>query len=162
MPIRLQGGRQEFGAEDIVTLTAVDAEVFDGLPLVPARFEASALAGLSEVQLAVRYDDGFVAYLNGVEVTRSSVGSGSGASADGIEAHEAKGWELFPLGTGAELASRLGEGDAVLAIEGHNKTKGSSDFTLDPCLIGPALERAPLLEDAVLLDELTLTPREDR
>jgi len=127
-----------------------------------ARFDASALADLSEIQLAVRYDDGFVAYLNGVEVTRSSVGSGSGASADGIEAHEAKGWELFPLGTGAELASRLGEGDAVLAIEGHNKTKGSSDFTLDPCLVGPPLDRAPLLDEAVLLDEFTLSPREDR
>ena len=43
MPIRLRAGRQEFGEEDEVTLTAVDAEVFDGLPLVPARFEASAL-----------------------------------------------------------------------------------------------------------------------
>jgi hypothetical protein len=43
MPIRLAGGRREFGAEDTVELTAVDSEIFDGLPLVPARFEAQEL-----------------------------------------------------------------------------------------------------------------------
>ena len=127
-----------------------------------ASFEASALKDLSEVQLAARYDDGFIAYINGVEVTRSSVGSGSGPAVEGVEAHEAKGWELFPLGSGADLASRVGEGRVVLAIEGHNKTKSSSDFTLDPCLIGPPLKRAQILDEAILLDELRLSPREDR
>ena len=95
-------------------------------------------------------------------MTRSSVGSGSGPAVEGVEAHEAKGWELFPLGSGADLASRVGEGRVVLAIEGHNKTKNSSDFTLDPCLIGPPLKRTKILDEAMLLDELRLSPREDR
>ncbi len=125
-------------------------------------FDPKQLSGLSDVQLAMRYDDGFIAYLNGVEVTRSSIGSGSGPDADEIDSHEAKEWELFPLGSGADLVSRLGEGPVVLAIEGHNKTKSSSDFSLAPCLVGPPLERPPLLEEAVILDDFTLVPREDR
>ena len=127
-----------------------------------ASFDPHQLAGLADVQLAIRYDDGFIAYLNGVEVTRSSIGSGSGPDADEIDSHEAKEWELFPLGSGADLVSRLGEGPVVLAIEGHNKTKSSSDFSLAPCLVGPPLERPPLLEEAVILDNFTLVPREDR
>ena len=125
-------------------------------------FDMSALADLDEVQLAVRYDDAFIAYINGVEVTRSSVNSGSGPSAEDVDSHEAKGWELFPLGTGAELAERFGAGPAVLAVEGHNSTLKSSDFSLQPCLIGPPLEEAPGLEAAVLMDELELIPRSAR
>ena len=75
MPIRLRGGRQEFGAEDIVTLTAVDAEVFDGLPLVPARFEASALT--------VSLRDGV--YTTPETVTLRSPDQGPGARASGSE-----------------------------------------------------------------------------
>jgi len=43
MPIRFRAGRREFGVEDTITLTAVDSEVFDGLPLVPARIVANDL-----------------------------------------------------------------------------------------------------------------------
>ena len=125
-------------------------------------FEMAKLAELDAVQLAVRYDDAFIAYINGVEVTRSSVNSGSGPDAKEVDSHEAKGWELFPLGTGAELAERFGAGTAVLAVEGHNSTLKSSDFSLWPCLIGPSLEEEPGLEAAVLLDELTLIPRSAR
>lgn len=48
MPIRFQAEQQEFGPEDIVELSSVDAEIFAGIPLVPARFEAIKL----EVALA--------------------------------------------------------------------------------------------------------------
>ena len=127
-----------------------------------ASFDPQQLAGLSEVCLAMRYDDGFIAYLNGVEVTRSSVGSGSGPDAEDIDSHEARQWELFPIASGAEILSRLGEGPVILAIEGHNKTKSSSDFRLEPCLIGPPLGPPPLLGEAVILDELRLVPRAKR
>ncbi len=150
-----------YGDEDDTTVLEGMKGEYSRLYLRTA-FDVAALAELQEVQLAVRYDDGFIAYLNGVEVTRSSINSGSGPTADGIDSHESKGWELFPLGSGPELAARLGEGRAILAVEGHNNTKSSSDFTLAPCLIGPPLRQAQSLEDAVLLDELTLSPREDR
>jgi hypothetical protein len=110
----------------------------------------------------VRFDDGFIAYLNGVEVARGSVAAGSGAEATDVDTHSARAWELYSLGSGAELAARLEGGEAVLAIEGHNKRKTSNDFHLEPCLIGPHLERPPLAEETVVLDVLRLVPRESR
>jgi hypothetical protein len=125
-------------------------------------FDPAQLAGLAEVRLGMRFDDGFIAYLNGVEVARASVGSGDGPSAEDIDSHAAREWELFALGSGAELASRLGTGAAVLAIEGHNKVKSSGDFHLEPCLIGPHVERPPLAEETVVLDEFRLVSRAGR
>ncbi len=125
-------------------------------------FDPEQLAGLAEVRLGMRFDDGFIAYLNGVEVARASVGSGDGASAEDIDSHAAREWEFFALGSGAELASRLGAGAAVLAIEGHNKVKSSGDFHLEPCLIGPHVERPPLAEETVVLDEFHLVSRAGR
>jgi hypothetical protein len=155
-------GYGKVGNDDEVATHLADMRGEYSRVYLRASFEPQQLAGLSEVRLAMRYDDAFIAYLGGVEVMRSSVGSGSGPEADDIDSHEAREWELFPLGSGADLASRLGEGPVILAIEGHNKTKSSSDFRLEPCLIGPPLERPPLLEEAVILDELRLVPRASR
>lgn len=87
---------------------------------------------ISEVGLMVNYDDGFIAYLNGQEVARVNVGEGSGKNAKQIESHEAEGYQYVPLKDGAKL---LISGDNYLAIEGHNQTLRSSDFTLDPYLV---------------------------
>jgi hypothetical protein len=127
-----------------------------------AQLDPKALAALSEVQLAIRYDDGFIAYLGGSEVARASIQSGSGAEADGISSHEAKRWELFSLGSGTELAARLGEAPVTLAIEGHNRNKSGNDFSLQPCLVGPLIERALSHNEAQVLDDFSLKPRENR
>jgi hypothetical protein len=88
--------------------------------------------GGGEVGLVMNYDDAFIAYLNGQEVLRVGVGSGSGADAGDIESHEAGGYIYFPL-RGA--AKHLRPDENVLAIEGHNTDLDSSDFTLDPYLV---------------------------
>ncbi|MDP6539421.1 MAG: metallophosphoesterase family protein [Planctomycetota bacterium] len=150
-----------FGGDGIVTVLEDMRGAYSRVYL-RARFDPALLADLGEVRLAVRYDDGFVAYLNGVEVARGSVGAGSGAEATDVEAHTARSWELFSLGSGAELVRQLGSETAVIAIEGHNKIKSSNDFHIEPCLIGPHLERPPLADETVVLDELRLVPRDLR
>jgi len=85
-----------------------------------------------ELGLVIRYDDGFIAYLNGVEIARAAVGEGNGADAREISSHEAKAIEYFPIKNWKGLIKR---GVNVLAIEGHNTTLNSSDFTLDPRLV---------------------------
>ena len=127
-----------------------------------ASLDPLKLAAQEEVFLSVRYDDGFIAYLNGVEVARSSIGSGSGALAKDIEAHEAKSWELFPLGGGAELASLSNGGPMILAIEGHNSNKSGGDFSLQPCLLGPSKESALGLKQTRVLDDFKLKARRAR
>lgn len=85
-----------------------------------------------ELGLLIKYDDGFIAYLNGVEVVRAAVGEGSGAEARGVKSHEADAIEYFPIKNWKGLIKR---GVNVLAIEGHNTTLDSSDFTLAPRLV---------------------------
>ena len=125
-------------------------------------FEIENLAGINSMAFNMDYDDSFVAYINGVEVARASIGSGSGALAKDIESHEAKNWELFSLGDGAKLAALCGEGRVTLAIEGHNRNKSGGDFSLQPCLLGPLIETGSDLNRARVLDDFKLKPRRAR
>ncbi len=90
-------------------------------------------AAFDELGLAMRYDDGFIVYLNGAEVLRIDIDSGSGEDARGFKVQNAEAKHaFFPLST-AKPHLKLGRN--VIAIEGHNANLDSSDFTLDPFLI---------------------------
>jgi hypothetical protein len=90
------------------------------------------LAALGDVELSVDYDDGFVAYLNGVEVARANLGSfgeemGINDTADG--SHEAGTPEAF-----AVPVSRFHAGENILAVQLHNQAVDSSDASFLPRL----------------------------
>lgn len=88
------------------------------------------------VELQVDYDDGFIAYLNGEEVTRSCMPAGAVTNTTSASpTHEAGKPETFVLGPASDV---LHEGTNVLAIEGHNVDLGSSDLSLIPALTMPA------------------------
>jgi outer membrane protein assembly factor BamB len=94
---------------------------------------------IHELGLVVKYDDAFIAYLNGKEVLRVGIYNGSGASVSDsdisdIEKYEYKGWEYFKIDSHRSL---LREGINLLAIEGHNEDDDSSGFTLNPYLVVP-------------------------
>jgi hypothetical protein len=96
-------------------------------------FEIEQADTIAEIGLMISYDDGFIAYLNGKEVARSGVGSGSGRNARNIRSRDAQGrYNYFAL---KDYEKYLKDGINVLAIEGHNKEADSTDFTLDPYLI---------------------------
>ncbi|MGB6222864.1 metallophosphoesterase [Haloferula sp.] len=82
--------------------------------------------------LAARYDDGFVAWLDGEEIVRKNVRIVDGKE-QVINKHEARGVEETLLGKAADL---IGSGEKILAVEGFNDGKTSSDFTLDIRLVG--------------------------
>lgn len=81
--------------------------------------------------MVIDYDDGFVAYLNGQEVVRQGVASGPVTYETRASSHEAGTPETYALGTVGEV---LVEGRNVLVIQGHNTSRGSSDFSLIPSL----------------------------
>ena len=87
---------------------------------------------IADLGLAISYDDGFIAYLNGQEVLRVNVKSGRGSEAKGVKSHEADGYEYFQL---KDATMFLTDDDNILSIEGHNDDLGSSDFTLDAYLL---------------------------
>ncbi|MHC4229554.1 MAG: outer membrane protein assembly factor BamB family protein, partial [Planctomycetota bacterium] len=87
---------------------------------------------IGELGLVIKYDDAFIAYLNGKEILRVGVFNGSGARASGTEEHERKGWEYFKIDNHRSL---LRKGTNILAIEGHNRKVDSSGFTLNPYLV---------------------------
>lgn len=96
------------------------------------RFSVDAAPDNRNVELIVDYDDGFIAYLNGVEVARSCMPAAAVTNTTSASSsHEAAKPETFTLGGAADV---LQEGMNILAIEGHNVDLGSSDFSLNPAL----------------------------
>jgi len=98
---------------------------------VRKEFSALSLSGDEIVEFVIDYDDGFVAYLNGDEVARKHIADGPVNYETTASSHEAGTPETIVLGTAGDL---LNDGNNLLAIEGHNISKGSSDFSLIPAL----------------------------
>lgn len=89
--------------------------------------------------LMIDYDDAFVMFLNGVEVSRSNIGAYGDHPAYNVSAydeHEAKlyqgGSQEFYL---VQLKNNLKPGNNVLAIQAHNYSSGLDDLSVMPWLI---------------------------
>jgi hypothetical protein len=98
-------------------------------------FDVPNAAAVTTLVLRVNYDDGFIAYLNGVEAARSSNMGAAGTLADRSFAatpdHEVAAIpESFILD-----ASLLDNGENLLAVQVHNTQIGSSDLSFRPELV---------------------------
>jgi hypothetical protein len=102
----------------------------------PFVINATTLKDLASLTLNVRYDDGFVAYLNGVEVQRVGIAgtpawnSAASASHSDVDAVELESFDL------SSHIGALRAGGNVLAIHGLNESIASSDFLISAELIG--------------------------
>ncbi len=111
---------------------AVGASVF-----VRHVFSIGNLSDIEQMLIHVDHDDGFVAYLNGVEIARNNLGT-TGVPVEFDEytpaEHEAV---LYSGGTPNGIyvpVANLNAGDNVLAVQVHNRNAGSSDLTCRPFL----------------------------
>ncbi len=99
-------------------------------------FDVTDPGALTHLTLKMKYDDGFVAYINGVNVAQSSnvtstnFNSTAGNRSDTL----AVAFESHPI-TLADHPGLLNAGTNVLAIHGLNQATGSSDFLLVPQLV---------------------------
>ena len=82
--------------------------------------------------LKMRYDDGFVAYINGVEVQRVLFTGTPNWNSDADSNHEADGVESFSI---TDHISALRQGNNILAIHGLNVSSTSSDFLISAELV---------------------------
>jgi uncharacterized protein (DUF3820 family) len=97
---------------------------------------------LTSLTLQIDYDDGFVAYLNGVEIARRNLGAPGtpvNANTPADATHEAGTPESITFSTaGLGLA-----GTNALAIEIHNDDLYSSDLSLAPRLLTSSVPAGP-------------------
>lgn len=100
-------------------------------------------AGQVALKLRSLFDDGFVAYLNGVEIARRSMPGGTITYTTFATGHEAIGYEFqtipFPVAS-------LIVGTNVLAVEVHQSAANSSDMALDLELTLSKVNRGPYLQ----------------
>ncbi len=99
------------------------------------------------LNLSMRYDDGFVATLNGTEVARAFFDGTPQWDSAASGSHEAAGLESFDISD--HLAS-LRRGENVLALQGMNISASSSDF-----IVGAALAGSLLPQDSSLFSSGT-------
>lgn len=105
-------------------------------------------AAVTSLTLTIDYDDGYVAYLNGVEVSRSSsmggtVGTPPAFSAVATGSHEASAGASGNPPDVVNLNAFIGQlvaGNNVLAIQGHNNAIDSTDFSLIPSLASTTVQ----------------------
>ena len=98
-------------------------------------FNITDISAIDQVVLNIDYDDAFVAYLNGVEITRDNISSAGqppyNQSSDGLR--EAVmyngGYPLQVQLPPSFISANLVAGNNVLAIQTHNESAGSSDFS---------------------------------
>jgi hypothetical protein len=126
----LQGkGGVGYGDNDDRTVISSTLSVF-----LRKKFSITNLSKIKGAILHVDYDDGFIAYLNGVEIARSFMGNQTTipytqASAGLHEAllYQGQTPEAFSLTT--QQLSSLVSGENTLAIQVHNESIGSSDLS---------------------------------
>ena len=115
-------------------------------------FTVNDPAAISHLTLAVDYDDGFVAYLNGVVIARRNMPAGAITHTTlALGSHEASRGNASGAPQEKEFIAvdpaLLVPGINLLALEGHNATLGSSDLSLIPELsTGVNLLRGPYLQ----------------
>jgi hypothetical protein len=95
-------------------------------------FDLADASAVKALELAVRYDDGFAAFVNGTRVAASGADRGIGHRSTASRNHEAGGFETFDITALARGALKSGEN--VIAIVVLNTKAGSSDLSMVPTL----------------------------
>ena len=125
---------------------------------VPFSLTADQRARLVRLQLRMRYDDGFVAYVNGVEAARQNVKVDTvpawNTVADGVPANfsDTLGVSGVTLDI-SHMIQHLQPAGNVLAILALNRSDTDNDFLCSPSLLGavgvkPAAAQPPILSTA--------------
>jgi hypothetical protein len=99
---------------------------------IPFTINAGDLGTWNNLLLKMRYDDGFVAYINGTEVCRGGISSSVTPAWDTTAPNrENAGLETFVI---SNYLNTLRAGQNILAIHGMNNSKSSTDFVISAIL----------------------------
>lgn len=116
-------------------------------------FTVTDLTSFTEAQLRVRFDDGYVAFLNGVEVASGNPPSPLAWNSEASKSNPDIRAVVFAdtdLLEGKAITDVLSEGENLLTIVGMNSSVGGSDFLSDVALrLGKPGEGLPVSLDAL-------------
>lgn len=105
-------------------------------------FVVTNLAALNRLVLKVRYDDGFIAYINGQQVASRNAPPSPSYSSTATATHPGTESENIPIELTPAL---LSVGDNVLAIHGLNSSASNLDFFIEAELEGQQVTDLPNL-----------------
>ncbi|MGI9244750.1 MAG: lamin tail domain-containing protein, partial [Verrucomicrobiales bacterium] len=110
-----------------------------------------------QLQLHMKYDDGYVAYLNGVKVHERFAPAAPAWDSLATENQEAEvdAYEVFDVTHGL---GELVAGSNVFAIHGMNRTLTSSDFLVMPELIAGAPDPGGSIEPQIEIGTIEFNP----
>nr|WP_321408781.1 CotH kinase family protein [uncultured Carboxylicivirga sp.] len=124
-----------YGDDDDATVIGTTMSVF-----VRKTFTIEDTSNIAQAVLHMDYDDGFVAYINGIEIARDNLGTPGtiipyNQGSDTYD-HEARMYQGLPPNEFRLLnwSGFLKEGENVIAIQVHNHSTSSSDITCIPFL----------------------------
>ncbi len=113
-------------------------------------------ATADRLRLRMKYDDGFIAYLNGQKIAEANAPSTPQWDSIASASHrDNEAVEFADFNVGAHL-SALRTGDNVLAIHGLNRSASGNDFLIVPELIVQDLEEGVVKEMTVDTSSVTL------
>ena len=96
------------------------------------RFTVNKAAKVQRLELAVRYDDGFIAFLNGNEIGRSgNMGTGPRDFDFSPGGHEFTSSPFNKIFNVAQLIGVLEDGENVLSVQLHNVSISSNDLVFE-------------------------------
>ena len=129
---------------------------------VPFQLDTGQLNALNELHLGARYDNGFVAYLNGVEIGRVAVTGPVAWDSVAQSGHEARAGEFDVILDVSGHINLLRAGDNLLAIHAMNSSTTSGDFLISTALNGATItvtgdEEYPYAQQLSLLGGLRIT-----
>ncbi len=104
-------------------------------------FNITDINALTKIIFHMDYDDGFIAYINGVEIARNNLGTIGQPAAFNLLASASHEAQLYQNGlpdqfifNPAQFASFLFQGSNVICVEVHNQTATGVDFSARPFL----------------------------
>ena len=136
------GYERESGYEGLISLD-IESQMYNRSATCYIRIPfalSNSPADCNSLTLNMRYDDGFIAYLNGIEVARRNVGSAPAPSGAAIASHpdsEAVEFESIDISSSLGL---LQQGSNLLAIQGMNSSTTDPDFLISAELVVPSAE----------------------
>jgi hypothetical protein len=96
-------------------------------------FDIKSVNNLSDLRLNMRYDDGFVAYLNGKKIASDNIGETSTwNSSANSNRNDVLAKQFTKVSLTDNAHTLLQEGKNILAIRGLNVNMNSSDFLIEP------------------------------
>ncbi|MBN1669864.1 MAG: lamin tail domain-containing protein [Kiritimatiellae bacterium] len=127
------GYERETGYESLIGADVGSAMYnLSGTVYVRIHFTVADPSAFDTLALKMKYDDGFVAYLNGAEVARANAPAAPVWNSEASAGHDDAEAVVFVAFDITDQKRLLRVGDNVLAVHGLNAGVGSSDFLMVP------------------------------